>query len=239
MKIITIASVKGGVGKSTLAINIAISLTNQNYRILAIDLDANNNLTDFFLRNESIDDLENSNVYHFLTKRLSLDKIIRKTEHLDVLPSTLTLNKVGIELALKPASLMRIKPKLKALNYDYIIVDTPPNQYYEMKAGLYISDLVLCPVNFSRWVFQGVNILREELRDVEESIGFIPELKIVPSMVSNSQYQKILDFAKTLPLTNQYISKSESVRTCSDNGIPLRQETKSWHEFNKLSEEVA
>ena len=73
MKIITIASLKGGVGKSTLAIFLSQALAQLNTRVLVIDADPNNNMTDYFLRKIPSEEIESRNLYHVLAGKLSAD----------------------------------------------------------------------------------------------------------------------------------------------------------------------
>ncbi|WP_036065616.1 ParA family protein, partial [Leptospira weilii] len=64
MNIITLANLKGGVAKTTTAINLSIQLREKRKRVLCMDLDLNNNLTDFFLRGVREEELDERNIYH-------------------------------------------------------------------------------------------------------------------------------------------------------------------------------
>ncbi|MGQ2802095.1 ParA family protein, partial [Leptospira santarosai] len=66
MKIVTLGNLKGGVAKTTTAINLSIQLSGRNKKVLCMDLDLNNNLTDFFLRGVREEELDARNVYHAL-----------------------------------------------------------------------------------------------------------------------------------------------------------------------------
>ncbi|EMM71477.1 VirC1-like protein [Leptospira weilii str. 2006001855] len=69
MNIITLANLKGGVAKTTTAINLSIQLREKRKRVLCMDLDLNNNLTDFFLRGVREEELDERNIYHALLEQ--------------------------------------------------------------------------------------------------------------------------------------------------------------------------
>lgn len=150
MKIITVASLKGGAGKTTIAVFLARAFRELNKQVLVVDLDHNNNLTDYFLRGKDPEELENLNVYHVLTGRKNIQDCIYEssdTTDIDVLPCTISLNKIGSELARDPGALLRFGPQLKKLSYDIVIIDTPPALCFELSAGLYASHVVLSPLS--------------------------------------------------------------------------------------------
>jgi len=239
MKIITIASIKGGVGKTTLTINIGQVLADLGYKTLVIDHDSNNNLTDYFLPEKFYKDIEFANVYDFLTKRKNATDVIYKCNALDLMPATLSIVEVSYEISSKSiAFLTRVKRELKKLDYDYIIIDTPPrNNSYELKSAIYSADIVLSPVSVSRWAIQGLSLLKKDINEVFDNTKFKPYFKLVPTMVTKSEVKKILGVGN-LPVTKQYISKSSPLKTSVNNRKPIKKESKSWLEFINLTKEL-
>lgn len=247
MKIISISSLKGGSGKTTLAIFLSQLLAKKG-RVLAIDLDHNNNLTDYFLRNTGAGQIERANVYHVITGKKEAKDCIYPAEfleksthlsgaHLDVLPATVTLSRIGNELSRDPGSLLRFAPVLKSLPYDFAILDTPPALSYELTLALYSANLVLSPVSYSRWTVQGCAMLREELETVQKTTGRNLPLFAVPVMISNGQAKK-LKISGIQSLTESAIHKSSAVKNACDTGSSLKEKSKSYLEFESLLEEV-
>ena len=152
MKVITFGSLKGGVGKTTCAAFLAQALTAEGARVLVVDIDANNNLTDYFLRDTTAQELEARNVRHVLVDGLKPVEAVHHSAHgIDIIPATPELHSVGIELASDPGALLRFPVDLRQLDYDFIVIDSPPALVIELRAALYAANLVLVPIAFSRW----------------------------------------------------------------------------------------
>jgi len=232
LKIITVASLKGGVGKTTLSTFLSQALSARGEKVLIIDSDPNNNATDYFLREYNINDIEENNLYHFMKGGDASDCTYNAQLSLDIIPCTLTLNKIGIEMYSKPAAMVKFKKSLQSLPYSYIIIDTPPSLSYEFRIALNAADIVLSPVNFSRWTLQALMLLREEIRDLESDAI----LKAVPSIVSDMENLKLrqLDF----DFTETFIKKANSIKSANDKGGSLKQHSNSWNEFCKLAGEL-
>jgi len=239
MKIITIASVKGGVGKTTLTINIGQVLADMGYQVLVVDHDSNNNLTDYFLLKEDYESAKESNVYHFLTKRKKAKDVIFKCNLLDLIPATVSILDVAEEVSSKSVgALTIIKRELKKLDYDYVIIDTPPrNNSYELKSAIYAADIVLSPVSLSRWTIQGLDFLEADIHEVFLKTKFEPTFKLVPTKVTKAEIKKILGL-HDLPMTKQHISRAAPLKTSVNNRIPIKKESKSWIEFLSLTKEL-
>src|SRR5208282_627999 len=110
MKIITIGSLKGGVGKTTCAVFLSQALAARGARVLAIDLDPCPHLTDFFLRKLPMKELIEKNVRHVLMEAVSADEAIHHSAlGVDVMPATLHLNTVSVELHSDPGAMLRFR----------------------------------------------------------------------------------------------------------------------------------
>lgn len=239
MKIITLASFKGGVGKTTLAINLANYLFFQKKKVLIADFDPNNNTTDYYFNQEFNSEIMAKNTYSFLTKREPLEECIFKSNlFCDCLPSTMSLHRAGLELSGNPASLLSVRKQFQKLSYDFIIIDTPPSISFEMRAGLFAADIVVTPVSPSRWIFQSVSMLKDEINNVYEATDFKPELIAVPSMVTKTDLEKVQVLSETVRMTDNFISRAMLVKRCSDLGTELKQNSKSEIEFSNLAREI-
>ena len=239
MKIITVASLKGGVGKTTVSIFLAQALGNRGKRVLLIDLDPNNNATDFTLADSTIDVLERANSYHVLTRKRPLKDCIHSGLFLDVMPATLSLHKAEAELAANPGLTLRFKKELEGSNYEFIVIDTPPSIDPVFRTGLYSADLVLSPIAPSRWVFQSLDFLRDEIGLVKENTDRKPRLLALPSMVTVKESEAMAKaLADRIPLTKSTIFKQASLKNAVESRKVLKPESKAGVLFDGLAKEL-
>ena len=107
--------------------------------------------------------IEERNLYHVLTNRKRIEDCIFHTYlSVDVLPATPILSRIEVELARDPGALLRFPTLVRSLDYDYVVIDTPPSISFALTAALYTCDVVISPVSWSRWTIQGYSLLKEE-----------------------------------------------------------------------------
>jgi len=229
VRIITISSLKGGVGKTTLSAFLSLALASRG-KVLAVDFDANNNLTDFFAREIDDETIENSNAYHFLTKKKTAEQCIIKGLFSDFMPGALSLHRLTAEMLHRPNALLSVK-SLFPVGYDFIIIDTAPALDWSTFAGIYAADIVLSPVNFSRWTIQAARLLSDEISQIQQA----PELKLVPSIVTEKEKENLLNFPG---ITKAAIHKSAAIRTASNKAQRLKDSQKSFLDFEELADEI-
>ena len=238
MKIISVASLKGGAGKTAVSVFLS-QLLSEKLSVLAVDLDHNNNLTDYFLRTTDADKIESANVYHVLTgKRATNDCIYTLNDtHLSVLPATPSLARIGLELSRDPGAILRFAKTLRKLDFKTIVIDTPPALCLELSCALYASEVVLSPVSFSRWTVQGFSLLKDEIQNVSDAIGKSPELLALPAQVNAAQEKK-LRFTAFADFTESSIHRNAGIKSACDSGKYLRKASGSYAQFKSLAREL-
>jgi chromosome partitioning protein len=173
-RIIAIANQKGGVGKTTTAINLATALALADQRVLLVDLDPQSNLTSGVgLKGRAGPD---GTVYQGLTADLSnADGIILTSavKGLSLMPSDRNLTGAEIELVSLPARESRLRALLEPLRnrFDFIFVDTPPSLGLLTLNALVAADAVLIPLNCEYFALEGLADLVATLRRVRATVN--------------------------------------------------------------------
>ena len=170
MKIIAIANQKGGVGKTTTAVNLGHALAEKDQSILIVDLDPQGNATSAL----GMQELESENLYEALLGDESIvDKILpTRIERLFLVPANLDLAGVEVEIARMGDHLTRLSKTLSILRddqtFDFILLDCPPSLGILMTNALAAADELLTPIQCEYFALEGlVKIVRvvEQVRD--------------------------------------------------------------------------
>lgn len=237
MKIITLASTKGGVGKTTNAIFLAHALAHRGIKTLVVDLDPSNALTDFFLRETPTEQIEARSVLKGLTADLPLEECVFNTElSLAVIGSTPELMTFPDRLSRDPAALMRFSSRLRRLDFEAVVIDTPPALGPLLTIGLIAADLILAPVSPHRWILQAFALLSREVQNVAEIKGRVPEFLSLFSIVNAGELGRLRLLGQLSCSTA--IMRSEPVRRAIDMGKPLGARGTQFETFLALSHEV-
>ena len=167
-KVICIANQKGGVGKTTTAINLGTSLALNDKKTLLVDIDPQGNAgSGLGFKRDKIKE----NIYHVLVLEKEIESIIHKTEvpNLDLIASTIDL--IGAEIELvnlsnREARLRKSLEKIKA-NYDYLIIDCPPSLGLLTVNALTAADSVLIPLQCEYYALEGLSQLLTTIKLVK------------------------------------------------------------------------
>ena len=160
MKTITIANHKGGVAKTTTALNVAVLLAKQGSRVLAVDLDPQGNLS--LALGADLTELEESRLTShrlMLSDRDDYSAFIQNARpRLDLLPACLDADAESMLLAQRVAGELLLKQKLAPAKrvYDFCVIDTPPSLQTSTLNALALSDLVIIPIETSLFALHGI-----------------------------------------------------------------------------------
>jgi cellulose biosynthesis protein BcsQ len=210
MKTIAVYHHKGGVGKTTVATNLAAAFSKKGKRVLLIDIDAQANSTFAVglikFQFDEDDDLRDKNVFHLLEKSEFnfIPDIVRKSQgfshpEIDIIPSHISLVSKKSEISDNAAIVFRLAKKLEKVadNYDIVIIDTPPALDLYAQVALIAADYLIIPSDLKSFSNQGLNGVKKFIKDkIDESREYrgklpLKILGVLPSKIStHAQYLK-------------------------------------------------
>ena len=177
-RIIAIANQKGGVGKTTTAINLSSCLADKGQKVLAIDMDPQGNMTSGLGVDK--DEVEKT-VYDLIIGEAGIDEVIQKNvmDNLDVIPTNIDLSAAEIELIGVDDKEFIVRNAVHKIrdNYDFVIIDCPPSLSMLTINAMTTADSVLVPIQCEYYALEGLSQLIHTVQLVKERLNPVLEIE--------------------------------------------------------------
>lgn len=250
-RIIAIANQKGGVGKTTCAINLGGALAAMGHRVLCIDLDPQGNLTVGL--GVDLNSVERGMAQVMVEADVPLTSVIRatKTKNLDVAPTTIELSSAEVELMTAIGREMALKDKLTADvvdRYSHILIDCPPTLGLLTLNALVAADGVIIPVQTQYYALKGVAALLKIIKTVQTRLNSrLQVLGLLPTFYDSRTIlgRDMLDSLKDLgdhQIFRTVIRQSVKIGEAPTAGVPITTydaRSDAAKSFMDLAKEVA
>ena len=177
-RIIAIANQKGGVGKTTTAINISACLAEKGQKVLAIDMDPQGNMTSGL----GVDkDEAEKTIYDMIIGQAGIEEVIQKDvmENLDILPTNIDLSAAEIELIGVENKEFIVQKEVHKIRdrYDFVVIDCPPSLSMLTINAMTTADSVLVPIQCEYYALEGLSQLIHTVELVKERLNPVLEIE--------------------------------------------------------------
>ena len=247
-RIIAIANQKGGVGKTTTAINLSACLAEKGQKVLAIDMDPQGNMSSGLgLDKDSID----KTIYDMIIGESDVEEVINHgtIDNLDILPSNVDLSAVEIELIDVDNKEFVVRDAIQKIrdNYDYIIIDCPPSLSLLTINAMTTADSVLVPIQCEYYALEGLSQLIHTVELVKERLNSTLEIEGVVFTMYDARTNlslQVVENVKDNLQQNIYktiIPRNIRLAEAPSYGTPINQydpRSAGAESYMKLAEEV-
>lgn len=177
-RIIAIANQKGGVGKTTTAINLSACLAEKGQKVLAIDMDPQGNMTSGL----GVDkDEAEKTIYDMIIGQAAIEEVIQKDvmENLDILPTNIDLSAAEIELIGVENKEFIVQKEVHKIRdrYDFVVIDCPPSLSMLTINAMTTADSVLVPIQCEYYALEGLSQLIHTVELVKERLNPVIEIE--------------------------------------------------------------
>jgi chromosome partitioning protein len=226
-KVVAIANQKGGVGKTTTAVNLSSCVAALGKKVLIVDLDPQGNTTTGYgLSKRSVE----IGTYELLIGEANAADAVRKTEfRTDVIPSNSRLAGAGLEMIDLPNRESRLRKGLASVqkNYDYIFIDCPPSLDLLTLNGLCACDSILIPIQCEYYALEGLSELITTLKTVRKKYNPYLDIEGVVFTMYSGRYNLTLQVVEQVKkyfgskVYNTTIPRSIRISEAPSYGQPI------------------
>lgn len=229
MKVITIANLKGGVGKTVTTINTSYLLAEKhNKRVLLVDNDQQGNTSQFF----GVYSYDKPSMTDVMKRTVRADQVIQHTGHqnMDIIPANLSLAEAEKAVLMDSTipQQVRLREILRQVkdDYDYVLIDNAPSLGMCVVNALATSDYLVIPAKIDKFTFDGIDCLLSQAETVKEY--FNPQLKMLGTLItsyrrndSNQQGAEWLRQAEKYKAFNTFIRWTDKVDESTFTAEPV------------------
>lgn len=247
-RIIAIANQKGGVGKTTTAINLSACLAESGKKVLAIDLDPQGNMTSGLGVEKN--ELENT-VYELMLDECSINECIQSTvvENLNIIASNVNLAGAEIELLGINDKEYILKTAVDYIrdDYDFVVIDCPPSLNMLTVNAMTTADTVLVPIQCEYYALEGlsqlihtINLVQERLNSKLQIEGVVFTMYDVRTNLSNQVVENVRENLDTT-IYNTMIPRNIRLAEAPSYGIPINMydsRSAGAESYRKLAKEI-
>ena len=253
VQVICVTNQKGGVGKTTTAVNLSYYLAKDKFRVLLIDFDPQGNATSGLGIEKTDAKALGATMTEVILGAARLEQAIRSTKYknFSLAPTTPELANAEVEMANMQRKFVRLRDAIHsvAANYDYIIIDSPPSLSLLTVNGMIASNFLLLPVQTEFYALEGVAQLLESMKLVMKQanpnlrlLGVLATMYDKRTSLSAQVYAEIKKYFKQLTFETT-IPRNVRVAEAPSHGVPVgvydkfSKGAKAYKEFAKEVEE--
>ena len=245
-KIIAVANQKGGVGKTTSTASIAAELAIAGHRVLMIDADPQANLTTYFLTPDKV----TKSLTNSILNNLPLADEILTTEvlNLSIVPTRISLSNFDRE---SPSAMSELRTQINTVsaNFDFVLIDTPPNFGMLLSAALFSATSVLIPVQSAPFALDGLDDLLDvvermrKFNDKLEILGLFSTLYDARTLLAKDCHAELIKVGlrKNLHVFDAIINRDIKLEASTGSFKPIQlyaPNAPSVERFTMLAEEI-
>jgi len=246
-RVISIANQKGGVGKTTTAVNLSAILAKRGKKVIIIDADPQGNASS----GVGLEKVTQDSLYDVLINDMKIDETLRKTsiKNLKVCPSNMDLAGAEVELVSQMSREQRLKEKVDEVkeDYDYIIIDCPPSLGLITLNAFTASDSVLIPVQCEYFALEGlgqllntINLVKKHLNKTLEIEGAVLTMYDIRTNLSNQVVKEVKRYFED-KVYKTVIPRNIKLSEAPSYGLPITlydEKSKGARAYEKLAREV-